>query len=212
MFVCNVWPRKTWPPLAFGTVVEALGITLLAAAVSWNHLPTIYGMLALTGIGTGIRYMPGTLHGVGYYRKHIASVVSMIQLSIALGSTLASTIMLNIFNNEMSNAGIHLNAGSSSSSLEEIDHLPKARQEYLRLHARDSISIAFHGISSFMWLGVIAMIFMGNVNIKKKGAETDTNSETGETEVGSLTKGAYVGSLLHRRQRQDVGAIEDGKQ
>jgi hypothetical protein len=50
----------TFPPLAIGTVVEAVGITLLAAALSWAHLPTIYGMLALTGVGTGIRLMPGT--------------------------------------------------------------------------------------------------------------------------------------------------------
>ena len=210
MFICNVWPRKTWHPLAFGTIVEALGITLLAAAVGWDHLPTVYGMLALTGVGTGIRYMPGTLHGVGYYRKHIASIVSMVQLSIALGSTLASTIMLNIFNNEMANAGIHLNAGSSTSSLSGINKLPKAKLEYLRSHAKDSISIAFHGISSFMWLGVIVMVFMGNVNINKKGAITDTNAE-GETEVGSLTKGSYLGSLFHRIQH-DSRQMEEGKQ
>ena len=52
MFACNVWPCKTWYPLSFGTIVEALGITMIAAAISWGHLPTIYGMLALTGVGT----------------------------------------------------------------------------------------------------------------------------------------------------------------
>ena len=49
MFCCNVYPRKTFYPLAFGTAVEAAGITVLAAALNWGHLPTIYGMLALTG-------------------------------------------------------------------------------------------------------------------------------------------------------------------
>ena len=38
MFCCNVWPRKTFPPLAFGTIVEALGITILAAALSWGYV------------------------------------------------------------------------------------------------------------------------------------------------------------------------------
>ena len=96
MFTCNVWPRMTFPPLAFGTAVEAIGITLLAAALHWGHLATIYGMLALTGVGTGIRLMPGTLHGVGYFRRQIASIVSIMNLAVSLGGTLASTIMLNV--------------------------------------------------------------------------------------------------------------------
>lgn len=93
MLASNRWPRQTFYPLAFGTIVEAVGITVLAAALSWGHLPTIYGMLTLTGVGTGIRLMPGTLHGVGYFRKHIASIVSLVSLAHSLGGTLASTIM-----------------------------------------------------------------------------------------------------------------------
>lgn len=59
MFTCNVYPRQTWFPLAFGTLVEPLGITLLAVAINWDNVPVICGMLGLTGVGTGIRFMPG---------------------------------------------------------------------------------------------------------------------------------------------------------
>jgi hypothetical protein len=60
MFARNVYPRETRPLLALGTVIEHLGITLLAVFLSTRKLPTIYGMLTLTGVGTGIRSMPGT--------------------------------------------------------------------------------------------------------------------------------------------------------
>jgi hypothetical protein len=197
MAACNIYPRKTWHPLSFGTVVEALGITLLPVAIRSDHLPTIYGMLALTGVGTGVRFMPGTLHGVGYYRTQIAAVVSIMSFAHAFGGTVSSTIMLNIFNNRMSEAGIDLvNAGSSTaSSFESIAGLPEAQQEFIRNRAKDAIIVAFFGISSFMWLGVVAMAFLGNVNIRK-----DTNVREGEeTDSENLSKGPYIATWFRKR-------------
>lgn len=60
MYACNVWPLQTWFPLFVGTIIEPLGVTLLAVAISKGNLPWVYGMLALTGVGSGIRFMPGT--------------------------------------------------------------------------------------------------------------------------------------------------------
>jgi hypothetical protein len=59
MFTCNIYPKQTWFPLAFGTLVEPLGMTLLAVAINMDNVPMICGMLGLTGVGTGIRFMPG---------------------------------------------------------------------------------------------------------------------------------------------------------
>ena len=59
MFTCNIYPRKTWFPLAFGTFIEPLGMTLLAIAINLDNVPMLSGMLGLTGVGTGIRFMPG---------------------------------------------------------------------------------------------------------------------------------------------------------
>ena len=183
-----------------GTLAEPLGITILAAALNWGHLPTIYGMLGLTGVGTGIRFMPGTLHGVGYYRRQIAPIVSLMSLAISLGGTLASTIMLNIFNNKMSDAGISFSGtASSASSFDAIAQLSPEQQAYLKKSARNSIVVAFYALSAFLWLGVVAMLFMGNVDIKKDANDSDMGAD-GETEVGVLTKGAYVGSCFRQRK------------
>ncbi len=160
-------------------------------------------MLALTGVGTGIRLMPGTLHGVGYYRKEIASVVSMMSFANSFGGTLASTIMLNIFNNKLGISFVH-GASSSASSLDQLAQLPEKEQEYVRSKAQAAIVVAFYGISSFMWLGVVAMAFLGNVNIKK---DADDTGADGETDAGNLTKGAYVASWF--RHPKVTGANEE---
>jgi hypothetical protein len=95
-----------------------------------------------------------------------------MNLAVSLGDTLASTIMLNIFNNKLSNAGVNLvhGASSSASSFSAISSLPPREQEFIRQKASDGIVVAFYGISSFMWLGVIAVCFLGNVKngLKKR--------------------------------------------
>ncbi|KZL78850.1 major facilitator superfamily transporter, partial [Colletotrichum incanum] len=57
-FMCNSWPRKTFPPIFIGSILEMTGIGLLAWAIYTEHNPTVYGMMALTGVGTGLRVMP----------------------------------------------------------------------------------------------------------------------------------------------------------
>lgn len=112
--------------------------------------------------------------------------------------------MLNIFNNRMSHAGISLVHGASSaSSFNSINQLPPAQQTFVRTQANKSLVVAFYGISSFMWLGVIAVVFLGNVNISKD--KKSDSSEDGETNAENLTKGAYIGSLFRRRRGQENG-------
>lgn len=191
MFICNIWPLQTFLPMFLGTVIEPLGITLLAVAINNGNLNVIYGMLALTGFGTGIRMMPGTLHGVGYFPNHIASIVSLMSLSISLGGTIAMTLMLNIFNNTLSASGITFNS-PESSSFEAIGGLGEAAQAFLRDRANRGIVLAFFALTSFGWLGVIIIMWMGNVKIGKKGAK-DT-----------LIKGSYIGSLFRKENSPDV--------
>ncbi len=61
MYMCNVWPRKTFVPLMLGSISEAVGVGVLTWALWINHLPAVYGIMALTGAGTGMRFMPGML-------------------------------------------------------------------------------------------------------------------------------------------------------
>lgn len=50
-----------------------------------------------------------------------------------------------------------------------------------------------------MWLGVIASAFLGNVNIQKHSDHGDV-AQDGQTDVGSLTKGSYIGSLFRSHE------------
>ncbi|KAI1106739.1 hypothetical protein F4804DRAFT_284191 [Jackrogersella minutella] len=88
---CNGWPRQTFLLLFLGSVIEAVGVGLLAWALSFEHTATIYGMMALTGAGTGLRFMPDSFHAVGFFPEHIATVISVMGVAMTFGGTLALT-------------------------------------------------------------------------------------------------------------------------
>jgi MFS family permease len=191
VFACNKWPLQTFFPLLLGTIIEPLGITILAVGINTGNLSLVNGMLAMTGVGTGIRFMPGTLHGVGYFPNKIASIVSLMSLSLSLGGTLATTIMLNIFNNELAKAGLSLN-NAGTSSFDGISNLPTEQQAFLRQKALRGIVVAFFAITAFMWLGVVAALGLGNVRIGKDGRKDEV-----------LKSGSYVGGLIRGKKRKE---------
>lgn len=61
MAACNFWPGQTFWPLWIGSMVEALGIGLLIWAVTTQEAGLVNGIMAVAGLGTGLRFMPGTL-------------------------------------------------------------------------------------------------------------------------------------------------------
>ncbi|TVY20769.1 Efflux pump FUS6 [Lachnellula arida] len=188
MFACNKFPLQTFFPLILGTFIEPLGITLLALALNSNNQSTIYGMLALTGIGTGLRFMPGTLHGIAYFPTQIASIISMSSLSTDLGGIIATTLMLNIFNNTLRASGLSFSGSADSdSSFGAIAGMDPQQQAFLREKAKRGIVLAFYALSAFCWLGVLACLALGNVEIGKNGKKD------------KVCKGSYIGSVLWRR-------------
>ncbi|KAG4430010.1 hypothetical protein IFR05_014505 [Cadophora sp. M221] len=195
MFAMGKWPCATIPPLLFGTILEPLGITILASALNSGNLHLIYGMLALTGVGTGIRLMPGTLHGVGYFPKSISHIVSLMALANTLGGTLATTIMLNIFNGTLQKNGIDFGSFSGGSeSFDAIRGLAPADLAFFREKATRGIVLAFYAITAFMWLGVLSCCGLGNVRIV--GDEHWT------------IKGSWVGYLFSKRKGE--GKVVEG--
>ena len=112
-----------------------------------------------------------------------------MSLAVNLGGTFATTIMLNIFNNNLAKFGISFSA-SGSQSFEAIESLGREEQVFLREKARGAIVLAFFAITAFMWLGVLAVSALGNVDIAKQGKE-------GEHVV---TRGSFLGSLVGRRR------------
>ncbi|KFY41611.1 hypothetical protein V494_02881 [Pseudogymnoascus sp. VKM F-4513 (FW-928)] len=190
MFACNVWPLQTFSTLFIGVLIEPLGLTLLALALDRGGMPFIIGMLVLTGVGSGIRFMPGTLHGIGYYPRQIASIVSLMSLTIALGGTIATTLMMNIFNNTLNQHGINFSSGSGS--FDAIAGLGPEAQEYFRDGAKRGIVLAFYALSSFGWLGLIFTLALGNVTIGKKG------------KADRVVRGSYLGSLFSGEKPREV--------
>jgi len=95
--MCNFYPRQTFLPLILGSITEATGISVLTWALHQGHPITIAFMMELTGAGTRLRFMPGPLHGIGFFPNKIASVISMNALAVPLGGTLSMTIMTSVF-------------------------------------------------------------------------------------------------------------------
>lgn len=183
------WPRQTFPPLLIGTLIVPIGMTLLAHALSIESTGLIFGMLAFTGVGTAVRLMPVTLHGVAYYPTHIASIVSLLLLSNSIGGALGLTVMDNIFNVRMSRAGFSFS--SNAASLSSIDQLDDATKIRLVDVAKRAIVLAFYALTSFLWLGVVAMLGLGNVRIGRKTGEKKSDDR--------VWMGSYAVGWLMRR-------------
>ncbi|KAG7141514.1 Efflux pump FUS6 like protein [Verticillium longisporum] len=171
MYMCNINPGQTWHPIFFGSVIQALGTGLLAWACWIEHDATVYGMMALSGVGVGMRLMPVPLHGMGYFPQRKAAVISLAQVSGPLGGTLGLTVMTTVFNNV---AGIE-SSGSDFTALHDMDASQLAA---MARDARKGIVMAYISISPFMVLCVVAAAMLGNVFIARtKEGEDERENE-----------------------------------
>ncbi|KAM0330656.1 hypothetical protein ACHAQA_003607 [Verticillium albo-atrum] len=159
-YMCNRYPGQTWHPIFFGSIIQALGIGLLAWACWIEHNPTVYGMMALSGVGVGMRRMPVPLHGMGYFPKRIAAVISLVEVSFPLGGTLGLTIMTTVFNNV---AGI----GGDGGDFTTLKHMDSKELATIVHDAKRGIVMAYISIFPFMVLCVVAAAMLGNVYIAK---------------------------------------------
>lgn len=58
--MCTKFPRQTLQPLLLGSICEMVGIGMLAYALWEENDSLVYGMMVVTGVGVGFRFMPGT--------------------------------------------------------------------------------------------------------------------------------------------------------
>ncbi|KAI5918812.1 major facilitator superfamily domain-containing protein [Camillea tinctor] len=137
MFLCDTWPRQTFHPLLLGSVIEAVGVGLMAWALYLEHTPTIFGMIALTGVGTGLRFMPCTLHAIGFFPQDISSVVAIMGVAYTFGGTMGLTVMTTVFNNVTPD------------------------------NPKNGIVWAFVSLTPFMVICILGSVCLGNVNITK---------------------------------------------
>lgn len=61
IFMCNTHPRQTWHPIMAGAVIQVASIGVMPWAMWHERDGVVYGMLALAGVGVGIRFVPGEL-------------------------------------------------------------------------------------------------------------------------------------------------------
>ncbi|KAF2396086.1 MFS general substrate transporter [Trichodelitschia bisporula] len=176
MFICNVWPRQTFYPLMLGSTVEALGFALLTWATSTRKSALVNVTIAIAGAGTGLRFMPNTLHAVGVWPTEIAAVMSLMDFALPFGGTLSLAIMASVFSNKFSSSLAHVDLGpggrQNADGLDAIRALPDAVQLAVRQRAAHAVMWAFASALPLMGLSVLAACFLGNVwiNPAKEGA------------------------------------------
>ncbi|KUI54463.1 hypothetical protein VP1G_01841 [Cytospora mali] len=141
MFSVNVWPRQTLYPLLLGGITSAVGITVLAWAINAQNINLVYGMMALTGHGVGIRLSPASMHGLAYFPGSTAAITCLFSFALPFGGMIALTIMSTVFNNK---------SGTDDEN------------------AKSGIMWAFVALIPIMWLCVLLTTFLGNVWVSKE--------------------------------------------
>jgi hypothetical protein len=213
MFLCNVWPAQTFYPLFIGSIIEAVGLSLLAWAVSTRQGPLVSGMLALAGAGTGLRFMPVVLHSAGIWPTRIAASQTLLSLMIPLGETIGISMMSAVFANKYNTYLGAINTGSSSTSyqgnaphsLEALNALPTELKAQVQNAAARAVMWAFVSILPFMAISIVAACFLGNVWIGKD-AKKGKNGNVARQEVkGQVIYGSFLGALM-------TGGVEQNKQ
>ncbi|KAK6532091.1 hypothetical protein TWF694_003253 [Orbilia ellipsospora] len=210
MFICNVYPKQTWLPLFFGSWIEPIGLGLLTYALRTRNVAMVNGFLALSGVGTGIRFMPGTLHAVGMEPKRIARVVSLMGFVLPLGGTLGLTMMGSVFNNKLSEGFANIGAGSagldgkdtgrSASSIDSIQSLPQPILGMVEDVAKNAVVWSYISILPLVAAGGIVACFLGNVQITSTNPEDMVEDENGHRK-GEIVDEPYLFWLLKHRRR-----------
>ncbi|KAL1970569.1 hypothetical protein VTN77DRAFT_4213 [Rasamsonia byssochlamydoides] len=187
IYMCNIWPAQTFPPLSLGTIEETVGLAVLAWAVSARNTRVVNGMMVLAGAGTGSRFMPASLHIAGVWPERIASAMSLLRFALPFGGTLGLTIMGSVFNNKLASIS-GLAAGGlgnnfsvhNTQSLSAIADLPPAAQEVIRSTGKDAVMWAFISIMPIIGISLVTGLFLGNVWIKPT-AQQARHVEDGDT-------------------------------
>jgi hypothetical protein len=197
MFLCNIWPRQTFYPIWAGSILEATGFAVLAWATRSRKSTIVSVMMAFAGAGTGLRFMPNTLHAVGIWPTRVASVMSLMDFALPFGGTLGIAIMSAVFYNKFSASliadmagNVSVNPHNTTSSLQGIDALPDSVQALVRDQAAHAVMWSFISILPIMGLSVIGATVLGNVWIKPRNPENEDEAR------GAVIYSSFLLALL----------------
>ncbi|KAH7095660.1 major facilitator superfamily domain-containing protein [Paraphoma chrysanthemicola] len=213
MFLCNRWPRQTFFPLMWGSIVEGVGLALLTYSVSIRNQTMVKVFLAVSGAGTGLRFMPVVLHAAGVWSTRIPSMQSLLSFMLPLGETIGISMMGAVFSNKLdtylfsiarSNPELGL-PSSGPPSLDLLNGLPPVARDDVRNAAARAVMWALVSVLPFVGLSIVASIFLGNVWIGK-GARAPEDGKPGrEADKGKVMYSSYLPAVL-------IGSTEAYKQ
>ncbi|KAM0564565.1 hypothetical protein ACHAPJ_000779 [Fusarium lateritium] len=173
-----------------GTLTEAVGLGVLAWAIWADKLSTIYGMMALVGCGSGMRFMASPLHGIGLFRHLRASVIGLMAVAIPFGGTIGLTIMSTVFNNTSG-----LDSGDSNfSSVQSSSGEAKDQAVH---DAKMGVVWAFVAITPLVSLAFPFSCCIGNVKLGQ-----GPPGEEGPTDI--VVKGSYMLKLLRGQEKLKI--------
>lgn len=219
MFLCNVWPRQTFPALFVGSIVEAVGLALLTWAVSARHTVLVSVFLAVSGAGTGLRFMPVVLHAAGVWPERIANMQSLMSFMIPFGETVGISMMGAVFGNKLSTylGAIDLGSGNGAlaashggvPNLDVLAQLPVETREAVQNAAARAVMWSFISILPFMGLAIVASMFLGNVWIGRE-ASVEDGKVLREEAKGMVLRSVFLKALVLGKVAEEKEVVQKG--
>ena len=200
MYMCNVFPAQTFPPLFLGSgLVAPIALGLLTHALDIRKESYILGMMALSGFGNGIKIMPTQLHAIARKPRQLANVVATLQFFHPLGGTFALAVMSSVLNNKVGGTGIQgLLGGGNSSRVSNttqtgniLSSLSPQVQNFVQNAVKNGVRWAFVAILPIIVLAAVLTFGLGNVNIDTKGLD-DRMDEQEMTEAEENHESVWV--------------------
>ncbi|CUS13901.1 unnamed protein product [Tuber aestivum] len=161
MYLCNVSPRTTFPPLLLGHLAFPISIGVLTSALRSRNKPLIYGMMALSGFGNGISFMPVPLHAIAKKPAHLAVIVGTIQFFEPFGGTVAMAVMGSVLNNKLGEFGGEFSKGGGGGAVGAgLAFGVQAREA-----VKEGVRWAFLAILPLVVVAAVVVFFLGDVRI-----------------------------------------------
>ncbi|CAZ80449.1 unnamed protein product [Tuber melanosporum] len=161
MYLCNINPRTTFPPLLLGHLALPISIGILTPALKSRNKSLIYGMMALSGFGNGIASMPVPLHAIAKKPAHLAVIVGTIQFFEPFGGTVAMAVMGSVLNNKLGPFGAEFSRGGAGGGV----NAGLAFGEEVKEAVKEGVGWAFLAILPLVAVAAVVVLFLGDVRI-----------------------------------------------
>ena len=157
MYLCNIFPHRTFPALLLGHLCLPISLWVIIKALESRNVPLVSGMMALSGFGNGLILMPVSLHAIAKHPDNLAVIVGAIHLFEPFGGTVAIAVMGSVLNNKLAGHCVSFSKGTGFDRLEFGD---AGRQV-----VKDGVRWAFAAILPIVAAAAVAVEFLGDVDV-----------------------------------------------